>query len=176
MNRRRLDAESIRDAVLAVADRLDPRMGGPGYDLFRFKDDHSPIYDHDAPEKVDPPDGRRRTVYHFIVRSVPNPFLDCLDGADPNANVPVRNTTITALQALALLNDPFMVRQAGALADRIKSESPDPDRQIELAYVRAFGRRPTNDERRTITAFALRHGLANACRLLLNLNEFMFVD
>ena len=87
-------------------------MGGPGFELFRFKDDHSPVYDHDDPAWIDPPDGRRRTVYRFVVRSVPNPFLECLDGADPNLNVPVRNETITALQALALLNDPFMISQA----------------------------------------------------------------
>ena len=67
-------------------------MGGPGFELFRFKDDHSPIYDHTAPDTVDDPAVRRRTVYRFIVRSVPNPFLECLDGADPNINTPVRNS------------------------------------------------------------------------------------
>ncbi len=111
MNRRRLDAESLRDAVLFVSGRLDRRMGGPGYELFRFKDDHSPIYDHDDLQKMLDPATYRRTVYRFTVRSVPNPFLDSLDCADPNLHTPVRNTTLTALQALALLNNPFMVRQ-----------------------------------------------------------------
>ncbi len=100
MNRQRLDAEELRDSVLAVSGTLDSRMGGPGFELFRFKDDHSPIYDHTAPEAIDNPRVRRRTIYRFIVRSVPNPFLDCMDGADPNVNTPVRSTTITALQAL----------------------------------------------------------------------------
>jgi hypothetical protein len=176
MDRRRLDAESVRDATLAVAGRLDRRMGGPGYELFRFKDDHSPVYDHDAPEKVDPPEGRRRTVYHFIVRSVPNPFLECLDGADPNANVPVRNTTITALQALALLNDPYMLRQAEALAARVRRENDDLRRQVESAFHHALGRPPRSGETTALATFAARHGLAGMCRLLFNLNEFIFVD
>ncbi len=119
-NRRRLEAEEIRDATLFVAGRLRNEMGGPGFALFRFKDDHSPVYDHDDPAWIDPPEGRRRTVYRFVVRSVPNPFIECLDGADPNQSVPVRNTTITALQALALLNDPFMIAQAEAFAKRLE--------------------------------------------------------
>ena len=98
MNRTRLDAEEVRDAVLAVSGRLDQRMGGPGYEAFRFRDDHSPEYDHTALECIHDPATYRRTVYRFAVRSVPSPFLECLDAADPNLNTPVRNTTLTALQ------------------------------------------------------------------------------
>jgi hypothetical protein len=176
MDRRRLDAESLRDAVLAVSGTLDSTMGGPGVELFRFKDDHSPVYDHEAPEKVDAPEARRRTVYRFVVRSVPNPLLDCLDAADPNVNTPVRNTTITALQALALLNDAFIVAQARHFAERLRRMSDDPPRQIEIAYALAFGRPPLADERDALAEYAIRHGLANACRLLFNTNEFAFVD
>ncbi len=176
MNRRRLDAESARDAVLAVSGKLDPRMGGPGYDLFRFKDDHSPVYDHTALEKVHDPATYRRTVYRFVVRSVPNPFLDCLDCADPNVNTPVRNTTLTALQALALLNDPFVVRQAEYFAERLRRTGPDTGKQVEAAYRLAFGRPPTGEEKRALAGYAQKHGLANACRLLFNANEFLFID
>ena len=119
-NRRRLDAEAIRDSVLAVSGTLDRRMGGPGFELFSFKDDHSPIYDHTDPAKVDNPQVRRRTVYRFIVRSVPNPFMEALDCADPNLNTPVRSQTLTALQALALWNDLFMVRQSQEFARRLE--------------------------------------------------------
>ena len=125
-NRRRLDAEAIRDSVLAVAGTLDRRMGGPGFELFLFKDDHSPIYDHTDPAKVDNPQVRRRTVYRFIVRSVPNPFMEALDCADPNINTPVRSQTLTALQALALWNDLFMVREAQEFARRLEKRSPEP--------------------------------------------------
>jgi mono/diheme cytochrome c family protein len=176
MNRLRLDAEEVRDSVLAVSGQLNLTMGGLGYDLFRFKDDHSPIYDHSALEKIHDPATYRRTVYRFIVRSVPNPFLECLDCADPNINTPVRNTTLTALQALALLNDPFMVRQAEFFAQRLRKVSAVPARQVEAGYLLAFGRPPTGEERAALAAYAGKHGLANACRLLFNANEFLFID
>ena len=82
-NRRRLDAETVRDSVLAGSGTLDRRMGGPGFELFYFKDDHSPIYDHTDPAKIDNPAVRRRTVYRFTVRSVPNPFMEALDCRGP---------------------------------------------------------------------------------------------
>ena len=175
MNRRRLDAESLRDAVLAVSGKLDLRAGGPGFDLFRFKDDHSPIYDYATFDKTERPETHRRTVYRFAVRSVPNPFLECLDSADPNLSTPVRNTTNTALQALALLNDPFMVRQAEHLAARI-ARAGDAAAQIDLAYRLTMSRKPTADESKELTTYAARHGLAQMCRVLLNANEFLFVD
>jgi hypothetical protein len=176
MNRRRLDAEEVRDSVLAVSGTLDSRMGGPGFALFHFKDDHSPIYDHAAPEAIDNPLVRRRTVYRFVVRSVPNPFLECLDGADPNVNTPVRTTTITALQALALLNDVFMVNQARAFARRLEAGDNDLRRRIEHAFVSALGRPPSATELDALATYAQKHGLANACRLLFNTNEFLFID
>jgi hypothetical protein len=176
MNRQRLDAESLRDAVLLAAGTLDRRMGGPGYDLFRFKDDHSPTYDHDDLRRIHDPATYRRTVYRFTVRSVPNPFLDCLDCADPSLSTPVRNTTLTALQALALRNNPFMVRQARHFAERLSCMSTDVSEQVEHAYRLALGRRPTAEERAAVAAFARKHGLAQACRVLLNANELAFVD
>jgi hypothetical protein len=176
MNRQRLDAECVRDAVLAVSGKLDLRMGGPGFELFRFKDDHSPVYDHAAAGVNDHPETWRRTVYRFTVRSVPNPFLDCLDCADPNVNTPVRNSTLTALQALALLNDPFMLRQAGFFAERLRARTADPAGQVRLAVELAFGRPPTADEAARLTDYAREHGLAALCRLLFNANEFVFID
>jgi Protein of unknown function (DUF1549)/Protein of unknown function (DUF1553)/Planctomycete cytochrome C len=176
MNRTRLDAEELRDSVLAVSGILDSTMGGPGFELFRFKNDHSPVYDHSAPEVFDNPTARRRTVYRFTVRSVPNPFLECLDSADPNLNAPTRNTTITALQSLALLNDPFMIRQSQYFARRLENFTSDPRRRIETAFQLALGRRPSDEEARDLEMYASKHGLANACRFLLNTNEFAFID
>ncbi len=176
MNRQRLDAESVRDSVLLLSGKLNLQMYGPGYELFRFKDDHSPIYDHLDLARIHDPATYRRTVYRFVVRSVPNPFLESLDCADPNINVPVRNTTLTALQALALLNDPFMVRQAEHFADRLRREHVEPGAQVDTAFRHAFGRPPAAGERDAVADYARRHGLANACRLLLNANEFLFVD
>src|SRR5207302_10142858 len=174
MNRQRLDAESIRDSVLAISGKIDYKMHGPGYDLFRFKDDHSPIYDHLDLDYINRPESWRRTVYRFVVRSVPNPFLETLDCADPNLSVPVRTTTLTALQALALLNDPFMVKQSEYCAQRLRLVSDDPGQQMALACQLAFGRLPTAAEKTMLESYARRHGLANACRLLFNTNEFLF--
>jgi mono/diheme cytochrome c family protein len=176
MNRQRLDAESIRDSVLSISGKMDFKMYGPGYELFRFKDDHSPVYDHLDVAYINRPESWRRTVYRFVVRSVPNPFLETLDCADPNINVPVRNSTMTALQALALLNNPFMVKQAEYFAERIKAKEKEPARQVDAAFHLALGRPATEQERTAMSVYIQRHGLANACRLLLNANEFMFVD
>ena len=91
MNRQRLDAESIRDSVLAVSGKLDGTMGGPGFELFRFKDDHSPIYDHTALEKINDPATWRRTGVSLRRAQRAEPVPRPLDCADPNINVPVRN-------------------------------------------------------------------------------------
>jgi hypothetical protein len=176
MNRRRLDAESVRDSILAVSGKLDRRMGGPGFELFRFKDDHSPTYDHSDLKKINDPATWRRTIYRFTVRSVPNPFLECLDCADPNLNTPVRNTTLTALQALALLNDPFIITHSGYAAERIQNSSQDLGAEIEAAYELVLGRPPQPGELADLVRYAMKNGVPNACRALMNTNEFVFVD
>ena len=172
MNRRRLDAEEVRDAVLSVSGTLDPTRGGPGFEPFRFKDDHSPIYDHEDVARLLAPECRRRSIYRFTVRSVPQPFLECMDAADPNLNVPVRSSTITALQALALWNDPFMLDQAGAFARRVGRGGQPVDEAVRLA----FGRPARADEEAAMAELARHRGMAAACRLLFNANEFLFVD
>ncbi|HEY2250144.1 MAG TPA: DUF1553 domain-containing protein, partial [Planctomycetaceae bacterium] len=147
MNRQRLEAEELRDAVLFVTGKLDSKMGGPSVQQFVFKDDHSPIYDYEKFD-VDSPASFRRSVYRFIVRSVPDPFMECLDCADPSLLTPKRNTTLTSLQALSLLNNQFMVRQAEHFAARLEAATADRGQQIALAYQLAFGREPTEHERR----------------------------
>ncbi len=118
----------------------------------------------------------RRTIYAFNVRSVPNPFLECLDGADPNLSTPVRSTTVTPLQALALLNDPFMVDQAKHFADRLRLSCGDTGGQVRRAFVEILGRYPTAAEQHLLAEYATHQGLANLCRYLMNTNEFLFVD
>jgi hypothetical protein len=175
MNRQRLEAEALRDAVLSVSGKLDLKMGGPSDQQFFFKDDHSPVYDYERFD-VESPASFRRSVYRFIVRSVPDPFMECLDCADPSLLTPRRNTTLTALQALSMLNNQFMVRQAEHFATRLETATRDRDPQIALAYRYAFGREPAAEELRVVRAYATKNGLANACRVILNSNEFLFVD
>ncbi len=175
MNRRRLDAESVHDTVLAVAGKLSPAMYGPGYRPFGFLDDHSPHYKYDEYDP-DNPAGLRRSVYRFLVRSVPDPFMETLDCADPSLKVEKRNETLTALQALALLNNKFMVRMAGHFAERVAAMGTDLPGRITAAYRLALGRAPTAEEMELLAGYAAKHGLANTCRLILNMNEFCFVD
>ncbi len=173
MNRRRLEAEAVRDAVLSVSGKLELTMGGPSFELFDFKDDHSPHYKYTA---VDEPRAWRRSVYRFIVRSVPDPFFETLDFPDPSLNTPVRNTTITALQALVMLNDPFMLRQAEYFAERLASVSNDAAEQVDVAFRLALGRRPSALETAEILELINKFGLTCACRWLFNTNEFEFID
>lgn len=175
MNRARLDAECIRDAMLAVSGHLDLTMGGPSDRQFHFKDDHSPVYDYTRFD-VDAKEGRRRSIYRHIVRSVADPFMDCLDAADPSQLVARRNTTLTALQALATLNNPFVLKQCEHFAERLRKLAPDTGGQIDAAYRLALSRAPTADERQRLITYADKHGLPNACRVLFNSTEFMFVD
>jgi hypothetical protein len=175
MNRTRLDAECIRDAMLFVSGRLDLTMGGPSDRQFYFKDDHSPVYDYTRFD-VDSRAGARRSIYRLIVRSVPDPFMDCLDCADPSQLVARRNTTLTALQALATLNNPFVLRQCEHFAERLKRVTADVNTQIEMAYKITLARAPAVAERANLAAYARNHGLANACRVLFNSTEFAFVD
>ena len=175
MNRRPLEAEALRDTILAVSGKLDLTMGGPGVDFFVFEDDHSPRYKYAEYDPADPA-GFRRSIYRFVVRSVPDPFMTSMDCADPSQSVPVRNETLTAIQALSLLNNPAIVRQAAFFAERLEAEAPALPEQMVEAYALALNRAPTTEELATLTPYAEQYGLAAACRLILNSNEFMFVD
>ena len=175
MNRWRLDAESVRDSALSVSGELDLTMGGPSDQEFFFKDDHSPIYDYSRGEAVRA-SRHRRGVYRFLVRSVPDPFMESLDCPDASLLTPKRNTTLTALQALAMLNDPLMLKQVESFARRLRELRTDLTGQIQQAYWLAVARAPTQKELALLVAYTQKHGLENFCRLLLNSNEFMFVD
>jgi hypothetical protein len=175
MNRQRLEAEAVYDTVLAAAGKLDLTMGGPGYRDFGFEDDHSPRYKYN---EYDPDDPRthRRSIYRMVVRSAPSPFMETLDCADPSQAVPKRSETLTPLQALAMMNNKFVVRMAEHLAARVERESANPAGQIDTACRLVLCRGATDDERAILTDIAARHGLAGACRIMLNTNEFVFVD
>jgi hypothetical protein len=175
MNRARLDAEQFHDALLAISVQLDLAMGGPSVQQFYFKDDHSPVYDY-ARYDFDSPGANRRSIYRFIVRSVPDPFMEALDCPDANSLTPARNVTTTALQALAMLNDALVLRQCEQFAMRLQHEHDSIEAQIIRGYELALARPPTDRERTRLVAHAQKHGLASACRVLFNSNEFMFVD
>jgi hypothetical protein len=174
-NRQRLDAEELRDGILVASGKLDLTMGGPSVQQFFFKDDHSPVYDY---VRLDPdaPANFRRSVYRFIVRSVPDPLMDRFDCPDVSMVTAKRTTTITAIQALALLNNPFVLRQAEHFAERVRNISSVPAEQVRLVFRFALQRQPDSREESTLQAYLARNGLQNLTRLMLNTNEFIFVD
>jgi hypothetical protein len=175
-HRRRLEAEEIRDAVLAVSGALDRRMGGPGYrDFVVDHPEHSPHYEY-ARANPDDPSTHRRSVYRFIVRSQPQPFLGALDCADASMSVDRRTESTTALQALALCNNALIVTMAEHCARRLEREASDDPARAQRLIRLALGRPPTPTEAKMLTEYVGKHGLANACRLVFNLSAFLFVD
>jgi mono/diheme cytochrome c family protein len=176
MNRRRLEAEAIRDSVLVAAGALNPRMGGPSFQDFVIKHpEHSPHYKYELHDPEDPRT-HRRSIYRFIVRSQQQPFLATLDCADPSLAVEKRNQTITPQQALALLNNQLTLVMAKHFAERVRREEPDSERQPATAFRLALGRTATRAELEPLAQYARTHGLENLCRVVMNLNEFIFVD
>src|SRR5262245_1635347 len=168
MTRRKLEAEAVRDTALAAAGTLDRSMSGPAFrDFVIERPEHSPHYQYHLADPDDPK-ARRRSVYRFLVRSKPQPFMTVLDCADPSMQVEKRTETLSPLQALALFNNGFVLAQAKHLAARAGG--------VGEAFRLAIGREPTRAERDSLDAYAAEHGLANACRVILNLNEFVFVD
>jgi mono/diheme cytochrome c family protein len=174
-NRRKLEAEAVRDSILFVSGKLDLTTGGPSFrDFVIEKPEHSPHYQYHLHDPEDPK-GHRRAVYRFVVRSKQQPFLAALDCADPSLAVDKRNQTITPQQALALLNNKLAVAMAKHFAERVEMLAADAGR-VAAAFRLALGRDPSAAERDALAAYAKEHGLANACRVILNLNEFVFVD
>jgi len=183
MNSPRLSAEQLRDSVLQFSGSLDLKMGGPPAVQFV---DHGKAtfmpeggapafldYDHFDP---DAPENRRRAIYRFLFRTVPDPFMDALDSPDGAAITPVRSVSVTPIQAFALLNDAFLIRQCEHIATRLAAQSKTPELQAEAAFRMIFLRTPHEQERAEIAAYIQRHGFANACQMLLNSNEFLYLN
>jgi mono/diheme cytochrome c family protein len=174
---RRLEAEALRDSVLAVSGTLDLRAGGPGWQDFKIeRPEHSPHYEY---QLADPEDRStwRRSIYRFIVRSQTQPFMTVLDCADPSMRVDKRNQSISAQQALALLNNGIMLVQAREFAKQTRAQAgKELKDQVQRAYKNAIGREPESDELTALIELGELHGLENVCRTLFNLNEFVWVD
>lgn len=176
MNRRRLEAEEIRDSILSVSGELDPSAGGPGFYLFELEHpEHSPHYEYHKFDLTDPA-SHRRSIYRFIVRSQPNPWMTTLDCADSSQSTPRRNETLTSLQALTLLNSSFNLVMAERFADRLQQTTNVLEDQVDLAMQLTTQRRPGPEEHREFTNFAQEHGLTNLCRFMFNLSEFVYLD
>lgn len=178
MNRPRLDAEALRDALLTASGTLDPTMGGPSVMQFKFEDPNmevTPRVDYTAFDP-DSPASFRRGVYRFLIRNVNDPLLEAFDSVDPSLSTPRRNSTITSLQALSLWNNRFVLRQCEHLAARAERESMERDGQFTRIFEVLLSRKPSENELVTFREFATKNGLASVCRVLINSNEFLFVE
>jgi cytochrome c553 len=159
---RRLAAEQIRDAAIDVSGELDPRMNG---------------------ERGDSGKTNRRAVYLKVFRNKQDQALDVFDVPDGISTMPVRNVTTTPTQSLYMINGPWMILRAKAFARRLSREpSATLEQRATTAYQLAFGREPTADELREAAAFLQSNpaqsqdALVDFCHVLLNANEFLYVD
>ena len=170
---RRLEAEAVRDAMLHVSGELNLEAGGPSFRPFKITVSNSHFY-----ELVDStgPEFNRRSIYRAGIQSGKDPLLDSLDCPDPSTKTPARGVTTTPLQALSLMNNAFVQRQARHFAGRLKAEAGDDMRaQTRLAWRLAFGREPRPEEAKEATALVREHGLESLCWALLNSSEFLYV-
>jgi cell division protein FtsB/cytochrome c553 len=169
---RRMEAEAIRDAILQTSGKLDRRMGGPSFALFNYRVVNVAIYE---PLEHYGPETWRRSVYQQAARSIHDELLSAFDCPESSQRAPRRDSTTTALQALNLLNGPFMQQQAGFMAERVRKEAgPALTAQVEHAFQWAFGRSPNSDERQAARALVAAQGLPSLCRALMNANEFLY--
>jgi hypothetical protein len=198
---RRLEAEAIRDSMLSAAGNLNGATYGPAMYPFVSSD---ALAGHSDPNKVwpafDEVQASRRTIYAFVKRSLIVPMIEVLDFCDTSRSAPRRMVTSVAPQAMALLNGQFVNHQSRHLADRLMREvGNDPEKQIERAYLLTLCRNPTPAERDNLKRFlrdeaahlsqesagnaepltpdkASRMALEQMCRVLFNLNEFVYTD
>ena len=170
---RRLEAEALRDAMLVVSDEINWMIGGPSFRPFETSNFGSTFY---HPIDRAEPDFNRRTVYRMNVNSGKSPLLDAFDCPDPAVKTPRRRVTTTPLQALALMNNSFVQRQATRFAERLKRRSGDDlHAAVRLAFRHAFGREALGAEIESAAKLAREHGLVEVCWVLLNATEFIYV-
>ena len=187
-NPRRLDAEEIRDSLLAISGNLDTAPGReqpfPPEMQWKYTQHEPFIANYDT---------NKRSVYLMQQRIRRQPFLDLFDGADPNAVTGLRPVTTTALQALFTMNDPFFHEQADALAVRVAMRYSSDLERLRYAYKLVYGRLPAPDEIRDARQFltkgreslagspmledrTYREAWASLMRVLLSSNEFLTLD
>ena len=178
---RRLEAEAIRDSMLAVSGRLNLQMGGRGFDLFKSRGGLSGF----PPIETFGAEGRRRMIYAHKVRMEKEDVFGVFDCPDAGQSMARRRQSTTPLQALNLFNSPFTMEEANAFAARVAADTQSRDQdaagsaavagQVVRAYQLAFARPPDAAELADAIDVVRRHGLPTLCRVLFNANEFLFV-
>ncbi len=189
MNFRQLEAEIVRDAILAVSGRLDRTPEGPPVDITTPSNGLS-----QAMAAPTPTSAHRRSIYLFARRVYPLKFLELFDAPIMSINCTQRNHSATVLQSLALLNSDFLFQQSEDFARRVEATvDSEPETQVHSAFLLALGRAPCETELNECLAFlsaqaaihiadapppdeAIPSALADLCHMLLSTNEFLYVE
>jgi cytochrome c553 len=172
MNRRRLEAEEVRDSILQAAGQLNTKMGGPPIVLPLSNEEFLGIREPELwPISQDPAEHTRRSVYLYVKRSFKMPMLETFDVPDPAISCARRESSTVAPQALAMMNSDFTRTFAAKMAARFQGSNA-----VEQAWRHTLGRAPNAQEKQRAEAFVQRNSLAGLCLLILNMNEFLYVD
>ncbi len=178
-NRKRLDAEAIRDSVLLVSGRLnDDKYGLPIFPPLPGDVAEAVKYNETKWNTQSGDEGRRRSLYIYQQRTLTMPLMQTFDSLVCEESRPLRRASVTPLQALAMMNGEFLNEEAKHFAQRVAADTPDVKRQIHRAFEIAFCRPPAGDEltRMSKLVEASGAGLTSLCRVLLNASEFIYVD
>ncbi len=168
----RLQAELVRDTMLALSSTLNTQIHGPSFKPFSVQVANSNFYTLiDSTE----PNDLRRSVYRMCVNSARDPLLETLDCPDPSTKTPKRAVTTTPLQALEMMNSPFVLRQARLYAETVSTQHLKVVDQVRAVYVSAFGRPPSAAEAAQAISVAARQGLSAVCWAALNSSEFLYI-
>ena len=171
----RMDAETVRDSILEVSGGLNREMGGPPVFPKLDSETLASMTMGIWKKEDDGPKVWRRSVYVYRKRGLPFPLFEAFDLPDQNLSCAGRTVSTVPTQALMLLNDDFVLKQAKLFADRVREAAPnDPARQVELAYRLALSRPPNAEERKLALDFVSRRDLAGLTHVILNLNEFLY--
>jgi hypothetical protein len=175
---RRLEVEAIRDSMLAVSGRLNSKHFGPPMKppipkaAIEANTDKEKVWQASSEEEAS-----RRSIYALIKRGLVVPMFETLDFADTASSCPQRQTTTVAPQALTLFNSDFANEQARYFAERVRREAGDNHvKQVQLAWRMALCRAPTEREEKLMSEFLANEPLEQLCRVIFNLNEFVYPE
>ena len=169
---RRLEAEGIRDCILATTGKLSAKSGGPGFSAFEVQMENVRHY---HPKQEFGPDDWRRMIYMTKVRQERDAVFGVFDCPDGSQVTPKRSRSTTPLQALNLLNSRFVNQQAEFLAERLTVEASSSEEQVRRAYQLCYGIEASQDDIADATAFIDQHGLVQFARALLNSSQLVFI-
>jgi hypothetical protein len=183
-NLRRISAEQLRDSLLMVSGTLQPSYSGPPIwpDLPAEVLQANPAFLDDNAEKtkgwyVSKTNQNVRSLFLVQKKTVRVPFMETFDLPENSVSCPRRNESIVAPQALSLLNGPMAVQAARDLAKRVEREAgAEAERQVERVFALTLQRSPDKSERRACLELLRTRNLAELCRAMLNVNEFVYVD